>query len=72
MKISEEDYGNKLYIVADEAERILRDAGGSAPAANGIRKQAQEDPKKLGFPVCVVGTRVYIPRWSFMQFWGLQ
>lgn len=27
-----------------------------------IREQAQRDPSKLGFPVSVVGSRVYIPR----------
>lgn len=33
-----------------------------------IRLQAQEDPYKLGFNVCVVGNRTLIPRLPFIQF----
>jgi len=30
--------------------------------------QAQEDPRKLGFPVIVQGSRVKIPRLGFIHF----
>lgn len=33
-----------------------------------INSQAQTDPSKLGFPVCVMGTRVKIPRKAFL-YW---
>lgn len=35
-----------------------------------IRLQAKEDPSKLGFPVCVIGSRVKIPRRAFLAFFG--
>ncbi len=35
-----------------------------------IRCQAKEDPAKLGFPVCVIGSRVKIPRRAFLAFFG--
>lgn len=35
-----------------------------------IRQQAKEDPSKLGFPVCVIGSRVKIPRRAFLAFLG--
>lgn len=33
-----------------------------------INQQAKEDPMKLGFPVCVMGTRVRIPRQGFLHW----
>lgn len=33
-----------------------------------INTQAQTDPSKLGFPVCVMGSRVKIPREAFL-YW---
>ena len=33
-----------------------------------INLQAKEDPSKLGFPVCVIGTRVRIPRIGFIRW----
>lgn len=41
---------------------------GCAPYA--INIQAREDASKLGFPVIMIGTRVKIPRLSFLQFIG--
>lgn len=35
---------------------------------NVFRKQAHEDPSKLGFPVMVCGTKVRIPRRAFIKF----
>ena len=33
-----------------------------------IRSQAQSDPRKLGFPVIVIGRRVHIPKQAFLYF----
>lgn len=33
-----------------------------------INVQARDDPAKLGFPVCVTGTRVRIPRRAFLHW----
>lgn len=33
-----------------------------------INKQAHDDPKKLGFAVSITGTRVKIPKESFVYF----
>lgn len=35
---------------------------------NLIRLQAKQRPELLGFPVCVVGSRVKIPRVPFIKF----
>lgn len=35
-----------------------------------IRKQAQADPAKLGFPVAVVGNRVKIPKAGFIAWFN--
>lgn len=40
---------------------------GSDPAF--IRIQAHEDPDALGYPVCVQGSRIKIPREGFL-FWA--
>lgn len=34
-----------------------------------LRSQAQSDPRKLGFPVCVCGNRVKIPRIGFINWY---
>lgn len=36
--------------------------------AQAIRNQAHKNPKALGFPVVVVGSRVLIPRKPFINF----
>ena len=33
-----------------------------------INTQAQSDAAKLGFPVCIMGTRVRIPRLAFLHW----
>ena len=35
-----------------------------------IRKQAQQNPAKLGFPIVVMGSRIRIPRIPFLRYWG--
>ena len=62
---------NPLYYTPEEAEQRLRAFGGGIPSAEAIRTQAQTDSSALGFPVCRVGRRVYIPRLSFDRFWGI-
>lgn len=37
---------------------------------NVIRRQAQDDPSKLGFAVTVLCSRVKIPRKRFLEFLG--
>lgn len=37
---------------------------------NSIRRQAQTDPTKLGFPVTVLCSRVKVPRKRFLEFLG--
>jgi hypothetical protein len=55
-----------LLISIDDVGRLL----GVNPQS--IREQAHRDPKKLGFPVSVVGTRVLIPKEPFYKFIGLE
>lgn len=63
---------NPIYYTPDEAETRLREFGDRVPTADAIRAQAQANPVALGFPVCVVGRRVYVPRKSFDDFWGIK
>lgn len=51
-----------VYISPIEVADVLR----TSPQT--IRRQAQEDPGKLGFPVIVLGSRVIIPRKGFLYF----
>lgn len=50
------------FMTAEDVGKII----GVGP--QNIRSQAQADPSKLGFPVIVIGTRVYIPREGFERF----
>lgn len=36
--------------------------------AYSINVQAKSDPSKLGFPVCLIGSRVRIPRIGFLNW----
>ena len=51
-----------VYVGPNEIADVLR----TSPQT--IRKQAQEDPSKLGFPVIVLQSRVIIPRKGFLFF----
>lgn len=53
--------GKTMLIPKDVAEVL-----GCHP--HSINVQAQSNPEKLGFPVCVMGTRVLIPREAFL-YW---
>jgi len=37
-----------------------------------VRLTARLHPERLGFPVCVIGTRTKIPRVPFLRFMGEQ
>ena len=50
------------FIIPEVAAGII----GCSPQA--LRDQARTDKTALGFPVTVIGTRVYIPRQSFVKF----
>ena len=61
-----------LVYTPEEAEAALRAYGPRVLTAEAIRMQARDDPSKLGFKVTVAGTRVYIPRKSFNEFFGIK
>lgn len=61
----------QIYYTPEQAEMELRKYSPKAPTAESIRYQAHTAPEKLGFPVSVIGTRVYIPVTHFRSFWGL-
>lgn len=50
------------FMTAGEVARVL----GVHPQT--VRDQAHTDPRALGFPVIVVGSRVLIPRKPFINF----
>lgn len=50
------------FLTPKEAAEVI----GCDPYA--INVQAREDARKLGFPVCVMGTRVRIPRRAFLRW----
>lgn len=62
MTIQQIEESKKIYLIPDEIAEIME----ADPAS--IRRQAQDDPSKLGFPVVVIGTRVKIPRAGFLFF----
>ena len=37
-----------------------------------INVAAKEDPARLGFPVCMIGNRVKIPRRAFLRWVGYE
>lgn len=53
---------DKAFLRTEDVAEVL----GCHPYS--INAQAQQDPAKLGFPVCVTGTRVRIPRLGFLHW----
>lgn len=53
---------DKLFLLTKDVAEVL----GCDPYS--INAQAQQDPAKLGFPVCVTGSRVRIPRLGFLHW----
>lgn len=64
MTIQEMRSSDQRWLTAEDIAPILE------CDPNTIRRQAQDDPRKLGFPVSVVCTRVKINRIGFLQFIG--
>lgn len=62
MTLNELQTSDKVMLVPADVCEIL----GCDPYS--INVQAKEDPRKLGFPVCVMGTRVKIPRIAFIKW----
>ena len=65
MTLQEMMKSDKLLLNADDISDVIQ----SNP--QGIRNQARIDPKALGFPVCVIGARVKIPRTPFLRWLGV-
>lgn len=53
---------DKAFLLTEDVAELL----GCKPYS--INVQAQQDPAKLGFPVCVTGSRVRIPRLGFLHW----
>lgn len=53
---------DKVFLLTEDVAEVL----GCKPYS--INVQAQQDPAKLGFPVCVTGSRVRIPRIGFLHW----
>ena len=62
MTLDEIRTSDKPFLIATDISDIL----GCDP--HNIRLMAKQRPELLGFPVCVVGTRVKIPRVPFIHF----
>ncbi len=62
MTLQELQTSDKITLTPAEVCEVL----GCKPYS--INVQAQEDPRKLGFPVAVIGTRVRIPRVGFLKW----
>ena len=57
--------GKEMLSPADVAQVL-----GCNPYA--INVAAKEDPARLGFPVCMIGNRVKIPRRAFLRWVGYE
>lgn len=53
---------DKAFLLTEDVAELL------GCKAYSINVQAQQDPAKLGFPVCVTGSRVRIPRLGFLHW----
>lgn len=53
---------DKVFLLTEDVAEVL------GCKAYSINVQAQQDPAKLGFPVCVTGSRVRIPRMGFLHW----
>ena len=62
MTLKEIEHSDLEFLTPEQAAEVI----GCKPYA--INVQAKEDPKRLGFPVCMIGTRVRIPRRAFLRW----
>jgi hypothetical protein len=53
----------RTYLTPNEVALVI----GCAPQS--IRSQAQRNIADLGFPASKIGTRLYIPKDGFLEFW---
>ena len=53
---------DKLFLTPTDVCEVI------GCGAYAINVQAHQDAKKLGFPVCVIGTRVRIPTEGFLNW----
>ena len=53
---------DKAFLTPTDVAKLM----GCEPYS--INAQAQQDPAKLGFPACVTGSRVRIPRLGFLHW----
>lgn len=56
---------NREFLLPREVAEIM------GCDAQDVRVAARQRPDLLGFPVCVVGSRVKIPRRPFLRFMGV-
>lgn len=52
----------EAWLDTDEVAKFLN------TTPNTLRKQARQDPRSLGFPVCILGSSIRIPKDGFL-FW---
>ena len=64
MTVEEIKASTDRWLTADQIAPVLE------CDPNSIRRQAQADPQKLGFPVTVIGARVKVNRLGFLRFLG--
>ena len=62
MTIREMEALEREYLTPDEVATVL------CCRPHAIRVTAHQQPELLGFPVCVLGSRVKIPRRAFLRF----
>ena len=62
MTLAELEALDQEFLVPAQVAGVL----GCSPFT--INVQAQQDPSKLGFPVCVMGSRVKIPKQGFIHW----
>ena len=62
MNISELELMTEDFVRPDDVAPIIK------TDCQSLRQQAKTDPSMLGFPVCVIGRKIYIPRMSFIKW----
>ncbi len=62
MTLEEMEKSDKPFLLPTDIAEVL----GCTP--QGIRVIARVDPRRLGFPVIVIGNRTKIPRIPFLNF----
>lgn len=64
MTLDEIKTSTEIFLTPNDVATII------GSDAQTIRSTAKEDPRKLGFPVTIVGSRVKIPRKPFLAWIG--